>query len=84
MSRDLPPGWVDRNAGSSCDEVVVNFDETETVPHPQPDLGGPHTGRWRHPERGDAIDYGLTGPNLRGSGVDYDLRKRILIWFTTS
>jgi NADH-quinone oxidoreductase subunit D len=22
-----------------------------------------------------AIDYGLTGPNLRGSGVDYDVRK---------
>lgn len=23
----------------------------------------------------DAIDFGLTGPNLRGSGVDYDVRK---------
>jgi NADH-quinone oxidoreductase subunit D len=25
--------------------------------------------------REDAIAYGLTGPNLRGSGVDYDVRK---------
>jgi len=24
----------------------------------------------------DAISYGLSGPNLRGSGVDHDLRKR--------
>ena len=24
----------------------------------------------------DAIDFGITGPNLRGSGVDHDLRKR--------
>jgi len=24
----------------------------------------------------DAIAYGLTGPNLRGSGVDYDVRKK--------
>lgn len=26
--------------------------------------------------REDAIAYGLTGPNLRGSGVDHDLRKK--------
>jgi NADH-quinone oxidoreductase subunit D len=28
-----------------------------------------------HISREDAIDFGLTGPNLRGSGVDYDVRK---------
>ncbi len=26
--------------------------------------------------KADAIGYGLSGPNLRGSGVDHDLRKR--------
>src|SRR5204863_7975490 len=25
--------------------------------------------------REEAVDYGLTGPNLRGSGVDFDMRK---------
>jgi NADH-quinone oxidoreductase subunit D len=28
-----------------------------------------------HISKEDAIDFGLTGPNLRGSGVDYDVRK---------
>jgi NADH-quinone oxidoreductase subunit D len=56
------------------DEVVVNFDETETF------LTGNRIFVDRTQgvgviSREDAIDYGLTGPNLRGSGVEHDLRK---------
>src|SRR3954467_3877899 len=72
LSRDLPPGWVDQ-CRKFCQEVVNNIDETETflsrnrifVDRTQ-DVGAI--------PKEKAIDYGLTGPNLRGSGVDYDLR----------
>ena len=40
----------------------------------QPDLAGPHQGRRRHPAEA-AIGYSLTGACLRGSGVNYDIRK---------
>ena len=46
LSRDLPPGWVEQ-CRKFLKEVVVNIDETETLPHPQPHLRGPHAGRRR-------------------------------------
>ena len=73
LSRDLPPAWADQ-LRKFCNEVVVNFDETETlltrnrifVDRTQ----GVGVISWE-----EAIDYGLSGPNLRGSGIEHDLRK---------
>jgi len=73
LSRDLPPGWVEQ-CRKFCDEVVVNFDETETF-LTRNKIFVDRTQGVGVVSREDAIDYGLTGPNLRGSGVDYDLRK---------
>lgn len=73
LSRDMPPGWMDQ-CRKFCKEVVVNIDETETLLTrnrifvDRTQGVGVISG-----ER--AVEYGLTGPNLRGSGVDYDLRK---------
>lgn len=73
LARDLPPGWVDQ-CRKFLSEVVVNFDEVETL------LSRNRIWLDRTRDIGViskelAIDYGLTGPNLRGSGVDYDVRK---------
>src|SRR5499427_8164236 len=74
LSRDLPPGWVEQ-CRKFLKEVVVNIDETETL----------LTRNRIFVDRSQgvgviskemAIDYGLSGPNLRGSGVEWDLRKK--------
>jgi NADH-quinone oxidoreductase subunit D len=73
LSRDIPEGWV-HECRKFLDEVIVNFDESEKLltrnrifVDRTKDLGVI--------SKEDAIDYGLTGPNLRGSGVSHDLRK---------
>jgi len=73
LSRDLPSDWVSK-CRQFLDEVVVNFDEAEKLltrnrifTDRTKDLG--------IIPKDTAIDYGLTGPNLRGSGMDFDLRK---------
>jgi NADH-quinone oxidoreductase subunit D len=73
LSRDLPAGWVDK-CRKFLDEVVVNFDESEKL-LTRNRIFVDRTRDVGVISREDAIDYGLTGPNLRGSGVDYDLRK---------
>lgn len=73
VSRDTPPGWC-AAVKQFCDEVLVTLAETDKLLTRNPifvnrtrDIGVI--------SRAQAIDYGLTGPNLRGSGVDYDVRK---------
>ena len=73
VSRDLPPGWVEQ-CSKFCDEVVVNFDETEKL-LTRNRIFVDRTKDVGVLPKDVAIDYGVTGPNLRGSGVDYDLRK---------
>lgn len=73
LSRDLPPGWL-AQCRKFLDEVVVNLDESETFLTRNRIWVDRTQGLGVIP-RDVAVDYGLTGPNLRGSGVEYDLRK---------
>lgn len=73
LSRDLPPGWVEQ-CRQFLKEVIVNIDETETF-LTRNRIFVDRTQGVGVIKKEDAIDYAMTGPNLRGSGVDYDLRK---------
>ena len=73
LSRDLPEGWTDE-LKKFLDEVEHNFDETEKLLTRNP-IFLDRTRGVGVISREDAIDFGLSGPNLRGSGVDHDLRK---------
>jgi NADH-quinone oxidoreductase subunit D len=73
LSRDLPPGWVEQ-CRKFLEEVAVNFDETEKLLTRNRIFVDRTQGIGILPKE-KAIDYGITGPNLRGSGVNFDLRK---------
>jgi NADH-quinone oxidoreductase subunit D len=73
LARDLPPGWVEQ-CRKFLDEVIANFDETEKL-LTRNRIFVERTRDIGVLPKDAAIDYGVTGPNLRGSGVEYDLRK---------
>jgi NADH-quinone oxidoreductase subunit D len=73
VSRDLPPGWTGA-VRKFLDEVVVNFDETEKLLTRNRIFVDRTQGVGVIPKE-IAIDYGLSGPNLRGTGVEHDIRK---------
>ncbi len=73
VAREIPDGWLDR-VSDFCDQFLPILDESLAM------LTGNRI--WRDRTEGvgiiskeDAIAWGLTGPNLRGSGVAFDLRK---------
>ncbi len=70
---ELPDGWTDR-ASEFIDAFPAHVDQYEEL------LTGNRIWKRRtvgigvvSPE--DAIDWGLTGPPLRGSGIEWDIRK---------
>jgi len=73
LARDLPEGWTNRVL-AFCDQFLPILDEVLSL------LSRNRIFLDRTEDIGvisaaDAIAYGLTGPNLRGSGVARDLRK---------
>ncbi len=73
LQRDVPEGWT-KNVNAFCDQFLPILDEilglltrNKIFIDRSVDIGVI--------SKADAIAYGLTGPNLRGSGVGLDLRK---------
>jgi NADH-quinone oxidoreductase subunit D len=73
LSRDLPDGWAE-DCRLFIDQVARNFDESEKL-LTRNRIFVDRTKDVGVISREKAIDYGLSGPNLRGSGVDHDVRK---------
>src|SRR5213083_2454733 len=73
LARDLPQGWV-QQCRKFLNEVVLNFDESEKL-LTRNRIFVDRTKDIGVIPKEVSIDYGLTGPILRGSGVEYDLRK---------
>ncbi|MCU0788466.1 MAG: NADH dehydrogenase (quinone) subunit D [Verrucomicrobia bacterium] len=73
LSRDLPPGWVAqcreflKGVLPVIDDVAQLLDRNRIWVDRTRDVGVI--------PRDVAIDFALSGPNLRASGVDHDLRK---------
>ena len=73
MMADLPEGWTDQ-----LKDIVDTFPDTLDEIENLLTRNGIHLGRTQGIgciSADEAINAGFTGPNLRASGVDYDLRK---------
>ena len=73
LSRDLPEGWTDELA-KFTQEISVAIGEADKL-LTRNKIFVDRTRDVGVISREDAIDFGLTGPNLRGSNMEYDLRK---------
>lgn len=73
MMADLPEGWTDQ-----LRSFLDDFPSTLAEVHRLLTNNGIHIGRTQGVgaiSQDDAVSWGLTGPNLRATGVAYDVRK---------
>lgn len=74
VHKDVPAGWLDKAETLIKDKILGYTDEYEDII-----TGNPIVKRRTQglgvidPKR--AVEYGITGPNLRASGVEYDVRR---------
>ena len=73
LQRDVPEGWTGR-VNAFCDQFLPILDEILAL-LTRNKIFMDRTVGVGVISRADALAYGLTGPNLRGSGVGVDLRK---------
>jgi NADH-quinone oxidoreductase subunit D len=73
VARDIPEGWLPR-VEKFCDQLPKAIDEVEKL-LTRNRIFLDRTEGIGAISKDQAIAYGLTGPNLRASGVDLDLRK---------
>ena len=73
MTRDLPKGFVER-VRKFIDEFLPIVDETDQL-LTRNQIFIDRTRDIGVIKKDRAVAYGITGPNLRASGVDYDVRK---------
>ncbi len=73
VMRDIPPDWLSQ-CQKFCDEFIPALNDIETL-LTRNRIWVDRIRNLAVISKSDAIDYGLSGPNLRGSGIDWDLRK---------
>ena len=73
VSRDIPDGWLSRVI-AFCDQFEPALEETLSL-LTRNKIFQDRTVGVGIISKADALAYGLTGPNLRASGVSLDLRK---------
>lgn len=73
VARDLPANWL-KEVSTFVDQLIPVVDEVDGL-LTRNRIFVDRTKDVGVISREDAISYGLTGPNLRGSGVPLDLRK---------
>ncbi len=73
VTRDLPEGWL-KKVETFCDGVLKTVEEVDTL-LTRNKIFLDRTQGLAPISKEKALAYGLTGANLRASGVPYDLRK---------
>jgi NADH-quinone oxidoreductase subunit D len=73
VTRDVPEGWLSR-VNAFCDQFLPILEDTLTL-LTRNKIFMDRTVGVGVISKADALAYGITGPNLRGSGIGLDLRK---------